>query len=121
MHPSSCAWQEAKTSILNAPGPPKFPGAAIFALSHFRTENWSPLFLKMVPLERKFVAAAGALRYVQEQLVHWHLALDQALLVGVAHQRLERLQVSLGQSVFPRVGTEHALLLLPGLAIPNQR
>src|ERR1700722_13499547 len=46
-------------------------------------------------LKREFIAAAGALRYVQEQLVHRNLALDQALLMGVAHKRLLGFQVAL--------------------------
>src|SRR5258705_9613693 len=67
-------------------------------------------------LEGEFVAAAGALRDAEKQLVERDAPLDQALLLRVAHQRLEVLAVALGQSVFPRITPKNLLLLLPGLA-----
>src|SRR5712675_694371 len=72
-------------------------------------------------LKREFVAAAGALRHAQEQLVERDAPLDQALLLRVADQRLEVLAVPFGQSVFPRIAPQRLLLLLPGLAIPRER
>ena len=39
----------------------------------------------------------------------------------IADQSLEVFAVLFGQPVFPRIGTEHALLLLPGGTIPDKR
>src|SRR5258705_11772271 len=71
-------------------------------------------------LKRELVAAAGALRHAQKELVERDAPLDQALLLRVADQRLEVLAVAVGQSVFPRIATENLLLLLPALAIPRE-
>src|SRR5690349_9749399 len=46
---------------------------------------------------------------------------DHPLFVGIADERLERVPIALAQSVFPGIGTEDRLLLLPGLAIEDQR
>src|SRR5712671_4361780 len=72
-------------------------------------------------LEGELVAAAGALRHAEKQLVERNAPLDQALLLRVADQRLEVLAVAVGQSVFPRIAPKNFLLLLPGLAIPRER
>src|SRR6266436_2144597 len=57
--------------------------------------------------ERKLVAASGALRHAQKELVERDAPLDQALLVRVADQRLQVLAVAGGQSVLPRIATEN--------------
>src|SRR5205814_2228909 len=71
--------------------------------------------------ERELVAAAAALRHVEEKFVERNAPLDQALLMRIADQRLDVLAIALAQSVLPRVDPENLLLLLPGLAIPGKR
>ncbi len=67
------------------------------------------------------LAALAALRHRQEQLIERDAAADQALIVRIAHQRLEVPAVRLGQAVFPRVAAEQLLLLVPRFLIPGER
>src|SRR5215831_16506654 len=71
-------------------------------------------------LNPEFIAFAP-LGDAQEQLVERGSSLDQALLVRMSHEPLEILDVAFRQPVFPGVGAEDALLLLPALAVPSER
>ena len=66
-------------------------------------------------------AALAALVDIEKELLERRPLLDQALLVRVADQGVEHLAVFLREPVFPRIRTENALLLLPGVAIPGER
>src|SRR4051812_11872939 len=72
-------------------------------------------------LDAIFAAALEALVDVDEERFERRPLLDQTLLVRIADQRFEIFTVFIGQPVLPRIGTEHALLLLPGSAIPGER
>src|SRR5665213_3218164 len=65
--------------------------------------------------------ALAALVDIKKKRLQCRLFFDQALLVRIADQRLQDFTVLVGEPVFPRIGTEDALLLFPSGTIPGER
>src|SRR5579862_3067638 len=67
------------------------------------------------------VAAAGIAEIgIGKQLVEFHHAADQALLVAIAQHRFEIFAVRVAKAVGPGVGTENLKLFFPGGSDPGQ-
>src|SRR5262245_964493 len=84
-------------------------------------EATSPRIRVQQALNSVLPAALAACVDTEKQLIERRTFLDQPLLVRIADQRLEHLAVLFREAVFPRIGSEHALLLFPGVAVPGER
>src|SRR5262249_44821045 len=72
-------------------------------------------------LESELVAALPSLEHRREQGVEGKPGLAQALFVAATGDRMDVLDVALAAAVFPRIGADEFLLLLPGFAVPDER
>src|SRR5208282_2659701 len=76
---------------------------------------------RLLRLDPEFLAALAALRDVEKKLLERDPPPDQALLVRIAHQGPEIVAVPFREPVFPGIRAEDFRLLLPMLAVEDER